>query len=77
MIKVIIGTNLNSVTVTVDPSKTLKEVMDENNVDYSRGGVHLDGFAIDRAGLNKSFAEHGVEDECMLITVVKGDGGRF
>lgn len=77
MIKVIIGSNTNRKQVTVDPSRTLKDVLEENNVDYSRGGIHLDGLAVGGESLNKSFTEHGIEEECILISVVKGDGGCF
>lgn len=75
MIKVIIGTNTNRKQITVDPSRTLKDVLDENNIDYSRGGIHLDGLAVGGEGLNKSFTDHGITEDCILIAVVKGDGG--
>lgn len=75
MIKVIIGTNTNRKQITVDPSRTLKDVLDENSIDYSRGGIHLDGLAVGGEGLNKSFTEHGINEDCILIAVVKGDGG--
>lgn len=76
MIKVIIGTNVDRKQITVDPSRTLKSVLDENGIDYSRGGIHLDGLAVGGEGLNKSFTDHGINEDCILIAVVKGDGGR-
>ena len=75
MIRVIIGTNTNRKSITVDPSRTLKSVLDENGIDYSRGGIHLDGLAVGGEGLNKSFTDHGITEDCILIAVVKGDGG--
>lgn len=75
MIKVTVGNNLNRKAVMVDPSTTVKAVLDDNNIDYSRGGIHLDGLAISGGDLNKSFAEHGISDDCILISVVKADGG--
>ena len=75
MIKVIVGTNTDRKQVTVDPSRTLKDVLDENGIDYSRGGIHLDGLAVGGEGLNKSFTDHGINEDCILISVVKGDGG--
>lgn len=75
MIKVTIGTNTNRKEVIVDPSRTLKSVLDENGIDYSRGGIHLDGLSIAGADLNKTFTEHGIVEDCILISVVKGDGG--
>lgn len=76
MIKVIVGTNTDRKQITVDPSRTLKDVLDENGIDYSRGGIHLDGLAVGGEGLNKSFTDHGINEDCILISVVKGDGGR-
>ncbi|MBP5596742.1 MAG: hypothetical protein J6Y02_15250 [Pseudobutyrivibrio sp.] len=75
MIRVTIGTNTNRKSITVDPSRTLKDVLDENGIDYSTGGIHLDGLAVGGEGLNKSFAAHGITEDCILIAVVKGDGG--
>lgn len=75
MIRVTIGTNTNRKAIIVDPSRSLKSVLDENNIDYSRGGIHLDGLAVGGEGLNKSFTEHGITEDCFLVAVVKGDGG--
>ena len=75
MIKVTIGTNLNRSSIMIDPSRTIKSVLEENNIDYARGGIHLDGLAVAGEELNKSFSQHGISDECMLISVVKADGG--
>ena len=75
MIRVLIGTNTNRKTVTVDPSMTIKKVLEKNNVDYSVGGVHLDGESIMGAELNKTFTEKGIDSDCMLISVVNAKGG--
>ena len=75
MIKVTIGTNTNRKAVMVDPSRSLKSVLEENNIDYSTGGIHLDGLAVGGEGINKSFIDHGITEDCILISVVKGDGG--
>lgn len=75
MIKVTLGTNTNRKNITVDPSRTLKSVLDENGIDYSRGGIHLDGLSVGGEDLNKSFTDHGITEDCFLISVVKSDGG--
>lgn len=75
MIRVLIGTNTNRKTVVIDPSKTIKEVLEENGVDYSTGGIHLDGESIGGAELNRTFAEKGINSDCMLISVVNAKGG--
>lgn len=75
MIQVLIGTNTNRTRVTVDPSRSLKSVLEEHGIDYSTGGIHLDGMAVAGEELNKSFTAHGITEDCILISVVKGDGG--
>jgi len=75
MISVLIGTNTNRKTVIVEPTKSIIEVLESNNIDYSTGGIHLNGRAISGPDLNQTFADMGITERCTLISVVKGDGG--
>lgn len=77
MIKVTLGTNLSRKNVMVDPSSTIKTVLNDNNIDYATGGIHLDGLAIIGGDLNRTFTDYGINDECILVSVVKSDGGYF
>lgn len=76
MINVIVGTNTNRKRITVDPNRTVKSVLEENNIDYAVGNIHLDGLTVAGEGLNKTFTEHGITESCALIAVVKAEGGR-
>lgn len=73
MIQVTIGTNTDRKRVTIDPSKTIKSVLDENEVNYAVATLHLDGATLQPGDMNKSFAEMGITDSCYLIAVVKAD----
>lgn len=75
MIRVTIGTNTNRKSITLNPNTTIREALEDNNIDYSTGGIHLDGLAIAGSDLDKSFAEYGIEESCYLVSVVKADGG--
>lgn len=75
MIRCIIGTNTDRRNITVDPNRTVKSVLEENNIDYAVGNIHLDGLTVAGEGLNKTFTEHGITESCVLIAVVKSDGG--
>jgi hypothetical protein len=75
MIAVTLGTNTDRSTITVNPNKTLKEALNENKIDYSKGGVFIDGEAVGAAALNKTFEEFGIKEECTLIVAVKANGG--
>ena len=75
MIKVIIGTNTNRQEILVDPHTTIRRVLEENNIDYGVGNVHLDGLSIPSQDLDKTFLEKGIKEKCMLIIVAKANGG--
>lgn len=78
MIKVVVGNNVKRETVLVPPTTTLRQALEQANIDYSRGVMHLDGSSINPGDLNKTFAELGYDgtegrDKCFLLNVVKAD----
>ena len=46
MIKVVVGNNVKRETVIVDANTTLRTVLEDANVDYTRGVMHLDGSSL-------------------------------
>lgn len=73
MIKVIVGTNLKKTTKIVSSSATLRQVLEDSDVDYTRGGVNLDGATVGLGDLDKSFEQLGITERCYLMQVVKAD----
>lgn len=73
MVQVIVGNNVKRNTVVVSPETTLRTVLEENNIDYSRGVMHLDGASLNPGDLDKSFATLGITEKCYLLNVVKAD----
>ena len=73
MIQVTIGTNTQRVKKTVDPSVTLREVLDENEINYSTTNLHLDGSSLQPGDLDRSFTQLGITGNCFLIAVTKAD----
>ena len=73
MIKVIVGTNLKKTTKIVSSSATLRQVLEDAGVDYTRGGVNLDGATVGLGDLDKSFEQLGITEKCYLMQVVKAD----
>ncbi len=73
MIKVIVGNNVKRETVIVDSGSTLRSVLEDAGVDYSRGTMHLDGASLNPGDLSKTFAQMGITDKCFLLNVVKAD----
>ena len=73
MIQVIVGNNVKRNTVVVDSTTTLREVLESNQIDYTRGVMHLDGVSLNPGDLDKTFASLGVTERCYLLNVVKAD----
>lgn len=73
MVNLRIGTNTDRKQVVVDESKTPKELLEEADIDFSVGSVHLDGATLNAADMNKSLSALGVSTAASPIVVVKGD----
>lgn len=73
MIKVTVGNNVKREAVIVPPTQTLKSVLEENNIDYSHGVMHLDGSSLNPGDLDKTFEDFGIREKCFLLNVVKAD----
>lgn len=73
MISVTVGTNTDRRRITVDPSMTIRQVLDEQGVNYSVANVHLDGVSLQLGDMDKTFADLGITESCFLIAVVKAD----
>jgi hypothetical protein len=72
-IKLTVGNNVKRNTVMVDDSVTLRTVLEEQGIDYTRGGMHLDGASLQPGDLDKSFADFGISSSCFLLNVTKTD----
>ena len=73
MVKVVVGNNVKRETVIVDSSTTLRTVLEDVGIDYTRGTMHLDGASLNPGDLDKTFAQHGITEKCFLLNVVKAD----
>mgnify|MGYP007113029326 CR=1 FL=1 len=73
MIQVTVGTNTKREKKIVEPHTTLREVLEESEVNYEVAQVHLDGCTLEPGDLDRSFSEIGITDTCYLIAVVKAE----
>lgn len=73
MIKVTVGNNTSRSTVIVSETSTVRQVLEGNNIDYSRGSVLLDGVTLGVGDFDKSFREFGIAERCFLSAVTKAD----
>ena len=73
MIKVTVGNNVKRSSVIVDEQTTLRSVLEANEIDYTRGTMHLDGSTLQPGDLDKTFEEMGIKEKTFLLNVVKAD----
>lgn len=73
MIKVTVGNNVKRESVIIDENTTLRAALEANNIDYTRGVMHLDGSSLQPGDMDKTFAEMNVKEKCFLLNVVKAD----
>ena len=73
MVKITVGNNLKRETVIVENETTLREVLEEAGIDYTRGITTLDGATLAAGDLDKSFQDFGIAERAFLLNVVKAD----
>lgn len=73
MVKVMVGNNVKRESVIVDSTTTLRTVLEDAGIDYTRGVMHLDGSSLMAGDLDKTFADFGITEKCFLLNVVKAD----
>lgn len=73
MICVTVGNNVKREKKIVDSSTTLRTVLEDADIDYTRGVMHLDGSSLNPGDLDKTFASFGITEKCFLLNVVKAD----
>ena len=62
MIKVTIGNNVKRKTEILDPETTLREALEDSEIDYTSGIMNLDGSTLSSGDLDKTFADFGITE---------------
>lgn len=73
MVKVTVGNNVKRNSVIVPGNTTLRAVLEQEGIDYTRGNMHLDGSSLNPGDLDKTFNDFGITEKCFLLNVVKAD----
>lgn len=71
MIQIRIITNAQRKTIATDENNTIRDVLEANEVNYANAPVYLDGAPLNIGDHDKTFAELGITEKCMLTSVVK------
>lgn len=73
MIKVTVGNNVKRESVVIDENTTLRTALENAEIDYTTGTMHLDGAPLMAGDLDKTFADFEIKEKCFLLNVVKAD----
>jgi hypothetical protein len=73
MIQIRIVTNTTRKTIATDENNTVRTVLEANEVNYDTAPVYIDGAPLGIGQHDKTFAELGITEKCMLTAVVKAE----
>ena len=73
MIKVTMGNNVKRKTEILDEDTTLRQALEDADIDYTRGAMNMDGSTLSPGDLDRTFADFGIAEKCFLLNVVKAD----
>lgn len=73
MVQVTVGNNMKREKFIVDGDRTLRSVLEDAGVDYTRGMTHIDGSSLQPGDIDKTFHDFGITEKCFLLNVVKTD----
>jgi len=75
MIKVTVGTNHGMTEVVAEKTKTVREVLQEQNLNYANSQIFLDSKCLVGQELDKTFEDYGVGEEVLLTCTEKAISG--
>ena len=73
MIEVHIGTTTDRTIKHYSPSKTVREILDDNNIDYSYTSILIDSANIKADEMDMSLSQLNKTEKCFIIAAVKAE----
>lgn len=71
MIQIKIVANNSRKTILTDENNTVRQVLEANEINYDVAPVYIDGSPLGVGDHDKSFAELGITEKCLLTAIVK------
>jgi hypothetical protein len=71
IVNVKIGTNLNRETISVTSDKTIRELLEQQGINYATTTIFLDGDTIKAGDMDKSLDDFNIADTCYIIASQK------
>lgn len=73
MIQVTVGTTTNRSKKLYPGDTTVREILEDNMIDYGVATIMIDGANIQSDEMDKSLSALGKVEKCMLIAVIKAE----
>ena len=71
IVSVKIGTNLNRTTVAATSDKTIRQLLEENGINYATTTIFLNGDTIKAGDMDKSLDDFNIKETCYIIASQK------
>ena len=71
MIQIKITTNTLRKTIATDENSTVRDVLEANDINYDITPVYIDGAPLEIGDHDRTFAELGITEKCLLSAVIK------
>lgn len=71
MIEVKIMANAGRKTIVTDENNTVRTVLEANDVNYEVAPIYIDGAPLGIGDHDKTFADLGITEKCVVSAVVK------
>lgn len=76
MLEITLGTNTSRIKVIVPGTTVLRTLLEDNNVNYSVGTIHIDGCPITPGDMDKTLTELGITEKAFIIAIIKSDNAK-
>ena len=71
IVNVKVGTNLNRTNVAVTSDKTIRQILEEQEINYATTTIFLDGTTLKAGDMDKSLNDFNIQDSCYIIASQK------
>ena len=71
IVNVKIGTNLNRETISVTSDKTIRELLEQQGINYATTTIFLDGDTVRAGDMDKTLDDFNIGDTCYIIASQK------
>jgi sulfur carrier protein ThiS len=71
IVNVKIGTNLNRETISVTSDKTIRELLEQQGINYATTTIFLDGDTVKAGEMDKTLNDFNIADTCYIIASQK------